>query len=1147
MELTNATDLILLHRWRASRDAEAFRALAERYAGLVFAAAHRVLRDPSEAEDVAQECFLTLAQARKPPERNLGAWLHAAAVNRAKNHIRGEVRRRQREQHYNALKPDHIQTDLDDTLAHVDEAIAALDDELRHVIIAHFLEAKSQGEIADTSGVSRQTVNARVKRGVEAIREHLTKKGITTTTASLTALLGSQMVEAAPAALVAALGKVALSGGAIATGGGVVASLAGLLTTKVATVLAAILLAVLSLITYQEVVSRSLTNTEPEALHRSVEVSEGGRAAESIPPVAETVRASAEVLSESAVIANGGGLLAGTILDENGDLMMRHVTVQAYADHPPDLKMDWDSSAGQRYAEDNLVRQRETSSGEFELDAYLQQGATGTIYAIDGERNVESDHVPFDLSKGDLKDITLRFRPYGSIAGTLLDRQGIPISGAKVEFISASGGSIESGSDEMGQFSIAPLPPGPYEVLRINFGDLYSPEQNHVELRVSNSNVVVGDGEHVDSVAVVCDCELTHVSGRVVDEEGAGIPNLRLLLKDAGIDLARPVRVNRLFGVTDARGEFDLSVYGPGIYKLDLVSPDYELPEPVNVRSGEVDLELHARVGGKKTLRFHVVDGRTGEHVDSYVSAHIEGRNSGQWHSESGGPLVTTISVEEATGAVATFASEEVGVATYPIKLSDLGGPEILIRLQPVAPIEGQVLDSEGNPKANVRIHNTPVSGWEPRTRTDEEGRFQLIDLSPSQTTVYLFTDDAPQMQVPIARDGKWVIRLPRGSTISGVATANGKPMKGLELELCSRATDVHGEVRRKATTDDEGHYEFRGVASGTATLLASAPAEMEGVILGAMQQEVKVVPDKTARVDFVLDIRTADASLRGMMYAGGLPVNGGVGVQRADGNRNGGTFSEPFNAAEGYRIANLSSGDVVISASRGRGWKTIPHRLTPGENTLDIQFSKGGATLNCTFPIPPDNVSYVHNQISVDTEFGEETIFDTRIPITQSGIRIDDLPEGTASIRFEILEKGSQHVKNFERTVELVSGSITSVNFGGDRASLSVSISGVQDSEQIVIHLLPGRPALPDIQSMSPADFAEHLSNLQPTATLEKDDLDQPIQDLDAGVYTIFGFAVPVQGVVAVTEGLPPGLRTVQAEVTLEPETEAQVTLAFP
>ena len=38
-----------------------------------------------------------------------------------------EVRRRQREQHFNALQPDLIQIELDDTLAHVDEAIAALE------------------------------------------------------------------------------------------------------------------------------------------------------------------------------------------------------------------------------------------------------------------------------------------------------------------------------------------------------------------------------------------------------------------------------------------------------------------------------------------------------------------------------------------------------------------------------------------------------------------------------------------------------------------------------------------------------------------------------------------------------------------------------------------------------------------------------------------------------------------------------------------------------------------------------------------------------------------------------------------------------------------------------------------------------------
>lgn len=1150
MQITHTTDLILLHRWRASRDAEAFRALAERYAGLVYAAAHRVLRDASEAEDVAQECFLTLAQARKPPERNLGAWLHAAAVNRAKNHIRGEVRRRLREQHYDALQPDRIQIELDDTLAHVDEAIAALDDELRHVIIAHFLEAKSQGEIADTTGVSRQTVNARVKRGIEAIREHLTSKGITATTASLTALLGAQMVEAAPASLLAALGKVALSGGTAAAGGGVLASMAGLLTTKVAVGLAAVLLAVVSLFAYQEISSETRAPVEHPAKEHLKEMAKRAPSAATETRVQESVSAPVEVVPVSASLSNGGRVLAGTILDEDGGLMKRPVTVYAHANLPADLKIDMNSPEGQRYLDNHIVRITEADDGVFELDPYTNPRTQGVIYASDIENHVSSEEQKFDLSSGDLRDITLRFHHYGAIAGTLLDKQGMPIYGAKVEF-NVPGGSFEAHSDEHGKFMTAPLPPGEYGVRNAQIGDPFHPEQDYVELPVSNPNVVVRDGEHVDSVALVCNCELTQVSGCVVDEQGQAIPNLSLLLQDANIPAVGPVRVYRLSGVTDDHGKFDLSVYGPGIYKLDVVSSDYELPEPITVRSGEVNLELHARIGGKKPIRFRFVDVRTGKRVESssslnadFKGPNVKGEN---WHWESGGPLVATMSVEEATDSTATFVSPGVGAATYPIKLSDLGGPEILIRLLPVSPIEGQVLDSEGNPKPNVRVQDSWSTLAEPRTRTDADGRFQLANLNPGQMTIYLFSDDAPQMQVPIERNGEWVVHLPRGATISGTVTASGEPMKGLEMELWTRAVDVPGDVRKKAYTDAEGRYEFRGVATGTGTVRRVTPAEKGSSILGPSQQEITIPSDETITVDFSLNIRTADASLRGMMYADGQPFEGRVNVRLADGEGSDSRSSGDFSAAQGFRIDDLVSGDVVIDASRGRCARTFSHRLTPGENTLDIQFSGGGAILDCTFPILPERVDSVQAHISVDTEFGEESMSELRLPFTQTGVRVNDLPEGTATVRFVIFEKGSGHTRNFERTVELVSGNITSVNFGGDGASLNIAVSGVQESDQIVLHLLPGRPTLPDIHKLSPTDFAERLSSLQPVATLEMDDLDQPIKDLDAGVYTIFGFAVPVQGVVAVTENYPPGFRTVQAEVTLEPETEAQVTLAFP
>ena len=59
------TDAQLLDRWRNRRDAEAFTLLVERYGNMVHGAARRILQDPVEADDIAQECFLKLDSIRQ--------------------------------------------------------------------------------------------------------------------------------------------------------------------------------------------------------------------------------------------------------------------------------------------------------------------------------------------------------------------------------------------------------------------------------------------------------------------------------------------------------------------------------------------------------------------------------------------------------------------------------------------------------------------------------------------------------------------------------------------------------------------------------------------------------------------------------------------------------------------------------------------------------------------------------------------------------------------------------------------------------------------------------------------------------------------------------------------------------------------------
>lgn len=63
----------------------------------VVSIAGRVLRDQSEAEDVAQEVFLDFSRKHSPVADYAPAWLHRAATHAALNQVRSRKRRESRE------------------------------------------------------------------------------------------------------------------------------------------------------------------------------------------------------------------------------------------------------------------------------------------------------------------------------------------------------------------------------------------------------------------------------------------------------------------------------------------------------------------------------------------------------------------------------------------------------------------------------------------------------------------------------------------------------------------------------------------------------------------------------------------------------------------------------------------------------------------------------------------------------------------------------------------------------------------------------------------------------------------------------------------------------------------------------------------
>ncbi len=267
------TDAALLEQWQRRRDAEAFTELVHRHSGMVISSCKRIVGDPALAEDVAQECFIALMQSRDAVRSSLGAWLHTIAVRRSIDRLKGEKRRRQRECDYAVAhdSPESPDVSVGEIIAHVDEAIAALPENYRVAVVGRLLENRTHTEMAAELGVSESAIRYRVERGVERVRQTLQRKGVAATVAGFVAVL-STTAEAAPAHVVARLGKLAMSGSISSAGAGILpAAVAGKVTVGVAGVVLALAIGWYVL---------AARNSDPEAASPSPSAEASGVAAQ---------------------------------------------------------------------------------------------------------------------------------------------------------------------------------------------------------------------------------------------------------------------------------------------------------------------------------------------------------------------------------------------------------------------------------------------------------------------------------------------------------------------------------------------------------------------------------------------------------------------------------------------------------------------------------------------------------------------------------------------------------------------------------------------------------------------------------------------------------------------------------------------------
>ena len=134
-----------------------------------YRAAYLVVHDAAAAEDIAQEAFLAAVRAldRFDRGRPFGPWLHRIAVNRAIDWSRARALRAEAEER-DVVAPDPPERG-DELLP----ALASLDPEHRAVIVLRYLLEWTPGEIAEALDLPRGTVNSRLRRGLDKLKERL--------------------------------------------------------------------------------------------------------------------------------------------------------------------------------------------------------------------------------------------------------------------------------------------------------------------------------------------------------------------------------------------------------------------------------------------------------------------------------------------------------------------------------------------------------------------------------------------------------------------------------------------------------------------------------------------------------------------------------------------------------------------------------------------------------------------------------------------------------------------------------------------------------------------------------------------------------------------------------------------------------------
>jgi RNA polymerase sigma factor (sigma-70 family) len=199
----------LLRRFAKTNSEDAFAELVKRHLDLVYSAALRQVNgDEHLAKDVAQTVFTDLARKASSLSRreNLNGWLYTSAHFAAAKIVRGENRRRDREEKF--MREPTSETvpvaDWEKLRPTLDDAMHELKETDREAVLLRYFENRQFAEVGAKLGLNENAARMRVERALEKLRDIFAKRGITTATA-FASVISANAIQIAPANLAATL------------------------------------------------------------------------------------------------------------------------------------------------------------------------------------------------------------------------------------------------------------------------------------------------------------------------------------------------------------------------------------------------------------------------------------------------------------------------------------------------------------------------------------------------------------------------------------------------------------------------------------------------------------------------------------------------------------------------------------------------------------------------------------------------------------------------------------------------------------------------------------------------------------------------------------------------------------------------------